>query len=192
MDLILASTSPYRRALLERLQVPFRCEAPGTDESPRKSEPPEALAKRLALAKAHSVATNNPSALVIGSDQVASIEPGSCIGKPGSHAAAAAQLRASSGKQVHFYTGLALVGIESGIEQAAVETFSVQFRSLTDREIDSYLRLDHPYDCAGSFKYESLGIALFDRMIGDDPTALEGLPLIATCRLLRLAGIPLP
>ena len=191
MDLILASTSPYRRALLERLQLSFRCEAPNTDETPRENEAPDALARRLALAKALSVATCNPRALVIGSDQVASID-GSCIGKPGSHAAAAAQLRASSGRQVDFYTGLAVIDIDSGFEQSLVATFSVQFRDLTDREIDNYLRLDQPYDCAGSFKYESLGIALFERMIGDDPTALEGLPLIDTCRLLRRAGIPLP
>jgi len=188
MDLILASTSPYRRRLMERLRLPFRCEAPDTDETPRPGEAPDALAHRLALAKATSVAASNPAALVIGSDQVASIE-GNCIGKPGNHEAATAQLRASSGNRVDFYTGIAAVCHETGHRDSIVVPFSVEFRTLTDAEIERYLRKEHPYDCAGSFKCEGLGIALFERMIGDDPTALEGLPLIALSRLLSAAGL---
>jgi len=189
MDLILASTSPYRKRLLERLQIPFGCRAPDTDETPRPGEHPDALAHRLALAKAGSVATSDPSALVIGSDQVASIN-GSCIGKPGDHAAATAQLRASSGNRVDFYMGVAVVCQETGHSDSLVVPFSVQFRELSDMEIENYLLREQPYDCAGSFKCEGLGIALFERMIGDDPTALEGLPLIALSRLLSKAGMP--
>ena len=189
MDLILASTSPYRKRLLERLQIPFECQAPDTDETPLPDEAPDALAHRLALAKAGSVATSNPSALVIGSDQVASIN-GSCIGKPGNHAAATAQLKASSGNRVDFYTGVAVVCQETGYSDSLVVPFSVQFRELSDLEIENYLLKEQPYDCAGSFKCEGFGIALFERMIGDDPTALEGLPLISLSRLLAKAGMP--
>ena len=189
MDLILASTSPYRKRLLERLQIPFDCRAPDTDETPRPGEAPDALAHRLALAKAGSVATSDPTALVIGSDQVASID-GSCIGKPDDHAAAKAQLKASSGNRVDFYTGIAVVCRETGHSDSLVVPFSVQFRELSDIEIENYLLKEQPYDCAGSFKCEGLGIALFERMIGDDPTALEGLPLIALSRLLSKAGMP--
>ncbi|QFU75869.1 septum formation inhibitor Maf [Halioglobus maricola] len=188
MHLILASTSTYRRALLERLQLPFLCQAPDVDETPLLDEHPAALAQRLCLAKANSVATLNPTALVIGSDQVASID-GSCIGKPGNFENAAGQLRASSGRRVDFYTGLALVGRDAGIEKVQVERFSVQFRKLSDAEITYYLNKEEPWDCAGSFKCEGLGVALFERMIGDDPTSLEGLPLIALCSMLREAGV---
>ena len=191
MDLILASTSPYRKRLLERLQIPFRCVAPQVDETPLPGEPPGRLAQRLALAKARAVLAENPGSLVIGSDQVASID-GSCIGKPGSHAAATAQLQASAGRRVDFYTAVALLGGAAGQVPCELVSFSVQFRDLDDAEIERYLKADQPYDCAGSFKCEGLGITLLDCMIGDDPTALEGLPLIALARLLRGAGIAAP
>jgi septum formation protein len=188
MELILASTSPYRRRLLERLQIPFSCASPDTDETPLPDEPAGALAGRLASAKAQSVALKHPGAVVIGSDQVASID-GIIIGKPGTHEAATQQLRASSGRVVDFYTGLAVSGPGGSDMRCITERFRVHFRPLTNDEIETYLCTEQPYDCAGSFKCEGLGIALFERMIGDDPTSLEGLPLIATCRLLREAGI---
>jgi septum formation protein len=188
MELILASTSAYRRRLLDRLQIAFSCQAPAVDEKPLRGESPESLARRLARAKAMAVSAHHPGAVVIGSDQVASID-GRCIGKPGGFDAAAQQLRDSSGRIVHFYTGLAVAGPGTGECRSSVEAFSVEFRALSDREIKAYLLQEEPYDCAGSFKCEGLGIALFERMSGDDPTSLEGLPLIATCRLLREAGV---
>jgi septum formation protein len=188
MDLILASTSPYRRALLERLQLPFRCEAPETDETPLPGESPAALATRLALEKARSVAASFPGATVIGSDQVAELE-GRVIGKPGHHAAALEQLLASSGKEVLFYTGVALVNAERNWAQFHVERFLTRFRALAEETLDRYLRREQPYDCAGSFKCEGLGIALFERLEGRDPTSLEGLPLIALTDLLMAAGV---
>lgn len=189
MDLILASTSAYRRNLLERLQIPFSAMAPDVDETALPEESASALAYRLANEKSHAVAQRHPEALVIGSDQVASIA-GRSVGKPGSHQAATEQLQKSSGQQVDFYTGLALTCLATGYSQTLVERFSVVFRQLDPAEIEAYLLKEEPYDCAGSFKCEGLGIALFEKMIGDDPTALEGLPLIATCRLLREAGVP--
>lgn len=191
MDLILASTSEYRKRLLERLQIPFRCVSPRVDESALPDEPPGTLAGRLALAKARAVARDHPTALVVGSDQVASIG-GSSIGKPGNHAAAAAQLRASAGRRVDFYTGVALLDGPGAAEYCVVEPFCVHFRALDDDEIDRYLHAEQPYDCAGSFKWEGLGITLFERMEGNDPTALEGLPLITLARLLRGVGLALP
>jgi septum formation protein len=188
MDLILASTSPYRRQLLQRLQIPFHCLAPAADESALPGEQAEALAGRLALAKANSIATSHPSALVIGSDQVACID-GEIMGKPGSHVAARAQLQASSAGQVCFYTGLALVCHERGFERFHVEPFTVQFRTLSEQAIENYLLREKPYDCAGSFKCEGLGITLFEAMLGRDPSSLEGLPLIALTDLLGEAGI---
>ena len=190
MDLILASTSPYRQLLLKRLQISFRCEAPDVDEAPLAGESASTLADRLARAKAQDVARKFPDAIVIGSDQVASIN-GRCIGKPGAHSVATGQLLDSSGKQVDFYTGVAVIGKDLGFTQSHVEQFSVVFRTLTLNEIETYLKKEQPYDCAGSFKCEGLGIALFEKMIGNDPTALEGLPLIATCRLLTAAGLPI-
>ena len=188
MALILASTSPYRERLLRRLQMPFHCVAPQTDESPLAGEQPDALAQRLALAKARDVAAHNPGAWVIGSDQVAALE-GHIMGKPGTHEMARGQLRASSGKQVKFYTGVALVGGPEQQEWFHVEHFSVYFQTLSEDSIERYLRREQPYDCAGSFKCEGLGIVLFSRLRGDDPTSLEGLPLIALTRLLRNAGL---
>jgi septum formation protein len=186
MELILASTSPYRKRLLERLQMPFRCEAPGVEETATAGETASGLAGRLALGKARAVRARFPTALVIGSDQVADVD-GLIMGKPGGYEAARRQLNHSSGKEVHFHTGLSLCG--PGLELTHVEPFRVAFRALTGAEIDYYLRLEQPYDCAGSFKCEGLGIALFSRMTGDDPTSLEGLPLISLVRMLAEAGV---
>ena len=187
-DIILASTSPYRRDLLQRLQIPFRCLAPQADESPLPGEQPADLAVRLALAKAHSLAPDHPNALIIGSDQVASVD-GRIMGKPGTHAAAVAQLRASSGQEVRFHTAIALVCTARQLEWFHVEPTSAHFRVLSEQAIESYLRREQPYDCAGSFKCEGLGIALFERLQGNDPTSLEGLPLIALTGLLARAGV---
>jgi MAF protein len=188
MDIILASTSPYRRRLLERLHLDFRCVAPTTDESPMPGEAPAATAARLARLKAQSVASAYPEALVIGSDQVASIDRVQ-MGKPGSHEAAQQQLRASSGREVCFHTGIALLSLARGVQQFHVEPFRVQFRTLGDAQIARYLASEQPYDCAGSFKVEGLGIALFERLTGSDPSSLEGLPLIALTGMLHLAGV---
>jgi septum formation protein len=187
-NLILASTSPYRRSLLERLKLPFECQAPDADETPLATEAPADLVYRLALAKAKSVSRANHAATVIGSDQAASLD-GKILGKPGNHSAATLQLRACSGREVNFYTGLAVVGENRGFQQVHVEPFTVVFRVLSDAMIDNYLHLEQPYDCAGSFKCEGLGIALFSRLRGDDPTALEGLPLISLVSILDAAGI---
>jgi septum formation protein len=188
MDIILASTSPYRKRLLERLGVAFHCLPPDIDESPLHGEPPQAMARRLAQAKAQAIADIHPKSLVIGSDQVASLD-GGVMGKPGNHEAAAAQLRASSGREVKFYTGLALVCSERQLQRTHVELFSAHFRSLTEQQINDYLQREQPFDCAGSFKVEGLGIALFTGLQGNDPSSLEGLPLIALVALLEEAGV---
>lgn len=187
-SLILASTSRYRRELLERLRLPFTVQAPRVDETPQPGEAPAALAERLALAKARAVAAQHPQAWVIGSDQVADLD-GSPIGKPGHHDAAVAQLRAMSGRSVVFQTGLALVA--PGFERTVLVPVTVRFRDLSAIEIETYLRLEQPYDCAGSAKSESMGIALLDAIESNDPTALIGLPLIQVCHLLRASGFPL-
>ena len=185
-SLILASTSRYRQELLARLRLPFEAVAPEVDETPLAGEAPAALAERLALAKARAVAATRPDAIVLGSDQVADLD-GQALGKPGSHAAAQAQLRLMSGRVVVFQTAVAVVarGL-AAIERAEVR---VRFRALSDAAIDAYLHADQPYDCAGSAKVESLGIALLESVESDDPTALIGLPLIRTCSLLRRAGL---
>lgn len=188
--LVLASTSPYRRALLTRLRVPFTVQNPEVNEIPQPAEAPAALARRLALAKAQAVARQHPQAWVIGSDQVADLD-GRALGKPGHHAAAAQQLRAMAGRTVRFHTAVAVVRQSSGFAGEALAEVAVDMRPLTDAQIDTYLQLDRPYDCAGSAKIECLGIALVDAVHSNDPTALEGLPLIATCRLLREAGLDL-
>jgi len=190
-ELILASTSPYRKRLLERLQLEFRCLAPGIEEHPLPGEDAAALAGRLALAKARAVAANQPDALVIGSDQAAELA-GTILGKPGSAQRAAAQLRACAGRSVQFHTGVALVCAACGLEEVHVVPFAVEFRRLDDGEIARYLERDQPWDCAGSFKVESLGIALFSALRGDDPSSLEGLPLIRLGAMLRRAGLQLP
>lgn len=187
MQLILASSSPYRRALLERLRLPFAVLSPGIDEMALPGETGPELARRLATRKATAVGGENPAAVVIGSDQVPTLGD-DLLDKPGSAHAAIAQLRASSGRVVEFDTGLCVVapGHEPLVD--CVRT-TVHFRHLDEREIRAYVALDQPLDCAGGFKWESLGIALFERLQGDDPTALEGLPLIALCRLLRQVGL---
>lgn len=188
--LILGSTSVYRRELLGRLNVPFSVESPDVDETPRPGEQPADLAQRLALAKALAVAARFPDCVVIGSDQVADLD-GQPLGKPGTHERAVAQLRQMRGKTVVFQTAVAVVCLETGFSQQSLAPVRVQFRPLDDAEIESYLRLEQPYDCAGSAKSEGLGIALLDAIENDDPTALVGLPLIRTSRMLRAAGIAL-
>ena len=186
--LILGSTSRYRRELLERLRLPFEVHAPDVDETPRPGETPAALAQRLALAKAQAVSAAHPDAVVIGSDQVADLD-GEPIGKPGTHDRAVAQLRAMRGRSVVFQTAVAVVRASTGYTGSALVPVTVRFRDLSDAEIEHYLRTEQPYDCAGSAKCETLGIALLDAIESDDPTALIGLPLIRTSALLRAAGI---
>ena len=186
--LILASTSRYRRELLERLRLPFSVVSPQVDEPPHEGESPAALAMRLADAKAAAVAALHPQAVVIGSDQVAELD-GVPIGKPGSHPRAVEQLRAMRGRSVTFQTAVAVRRADTGYAGAALAPVRVHFRALTDAEIEHYLRTEQPYDCAGSAKCETLGIALLDAIESDDPTALVGLPLIRTSALLRAAGI---
>ena len=188
--LILGSTSRYRYELLSRLRIPFDVVAPDVDETPLAGESPLALASRLALAKAHAVAKLHPQAVVIGSDQVADLH-GEPLGKPGNHDRAVQQLQRMRGQTVVFQTAVAVVCHTTGFEQMEVAPVRVRFRDLTDNEIESYLQAEQPYDCAGSAKGEGLGIALLDAIDNDDPTALIGLPLIRTCRMLREAGIAL-
>ena len=189
--LVLGSTSRYRRELLERLGLPFTVAEPHTDETPQPGETPRALALRLALAKARAVAQQHPDAVVIGSDQVADLA-GQPLGKPGEHARAVQQLRQMRGQTVVFQTAVAVVCAATGFEQVDLAPVEVKFRDLSDAEIERYLRTEQPYDCAGSAKSEGLGIALLDAIHSDDPTALIGLPLIRTCRMLRAAGLVLP
>ena len=189
--LVLGSTSRYRRELLTRLGLPFTTEAPGVDETPQKGESPRDLAVRLALAKARDVARRHPQAIVIGSDQVADLA-GQPLGKPGNHERAVAQLRAMRGQTVIFQTAVSVVCQATGFKQSDLAAVEVRFRALEDDEIERYLRAEQPYDCAGSAKSEGLGIALLDAIHSDDPTALIGLPLIRTARLLRAAGLRLP
>jgi septum formation protein len=186
--LVLASTSRYRRALLDQLGLPFVVAAPAADETPLPGEAPAQTALRLAEAKARSVARDYPDALVIGSDQVADCD-GRAVGKPADHADAVAQLTALSGKTVVFHTGLALLDAGSGDCQTAMVDVRSTFRDLTAAEIEAYLRRDQPYDCAASVKSDALGIALFVRIESDDPTALVGLPLIRLTDMLRAAGV---
>ncbi len=186
--LILGSTSTYRRDLLARLHIPFEVAAPDVDETPLPGEAPHALAKRLALAKAKAVAAKFPEGVVIGSDQVADLH-GQSLGKPGTHDRAVTQLRLMRGQTVVFQTAVSVVCLESGFEQSSLAAVRVTFRDLTDREIENYLRIEQPYDCAGSAKSEGLGIALLASIDSDDPTALVGLPLIRTCKMIQAAGI---
>ncbi len=186
--LILASTSPYRRELLGRLGLAFDVANPRTDESPFPDESPEMLALRLSEAKARAVVDEYPEALIIGSDQVATVD-GKIFGKPGTHERAVEQLRELSGKTVNFFTGLCLLNARTGqVDVRGIPTL-VTFRELSDAEIDHYLRREPAYNCAGSAKSEGLGIALLHSMRGDDPNALVGLPLIALCDMLRRQGV---
>lgn len=188
--LLLGSSSVYRRELLQRLRLPFDIATPDVDETPQAGERPPELARRLALAKARAVAARHPQAIVIGSDQVADLG-GEPLGKPGTHERATEQLRRMRGRTVIFQTAVAVVCQDSGFEQLDLAAVRVRFRALSDAEIELYLRVEQPYDCAGSAKSEGLGIALLDAIDSDDPTALIGLPLIRTARMLRAAGLPL-
>ena len=187
MQLILASTSPFRRSILEKLGLPFDCHAPEVDETPHPGETPSQLVERLSIAKAQAVAAHLKEGLVIGSDQVAVID-NDILGKPGNHENAVAQLQRASSKTVTFLTGLALVNVKTGSIQAEVVPFKVVFRELSREQIDNYLKAEQPYNCAGSFKSEGLGIALFERLEGDDPNTLIGLPLIRLIRMLEKEG----
>lgn len=188
--LVLGSTSPYRRELLTRLRIPFAVAAPDVDETPLAFETPKQLACRLAMAKARAVAVHYPTSVVIGSDQVADLD-GQTLGKPGNHANAVVQLHQMRGKTVIFQTAVAVVCLETGFAQMDLAQVKVKFRDLTDTEIETYLLAETPYDCAGSAKSEGLGIALLESIDNDDPTALVGLPLIRTCRMIHAAGIRL-
>ena len=187
-QLVLASTSPFRRELLNRLEISFKTANPQTDESALPGESPEELALRLSEAKARAVVPFFPDALIIGSDQVATVD-GKIYGKPGTHERAVAQLRELSGKTVNFFTGLCLFNAQSGIADVRGIPTLVTFHQLTDSEIENYLSGEPAYNCAGSAKSEGLGIALISSMRGDDPNALVGLPLIALCDMLRQQGL---
>ncbi len=186
---ILASTSPYRRDLLARLGIPFTVAAPAVEETPLPDETPAQLVQRLAQAKAGAVFTQHPQAIVIGADQMA-VCAGAVLGKPGNAERAARQLRRVSGKRVDFLNGLALMAPSLPAARVELVVYAVHMRELSDEEIAGYIRRDHPFDCAGSFRSEGLGIALASRLEGDDPTALVGLPLIRLCTLLAAAGRP--
>jgi len=189
--LVLASTSPFRRALLERLEVPFETLSPDVDESRHAGENAETLVMRLSEAKARAGAADWPDALIIGSDQVALCDT-EVLGKPGDHATACAQLARLSGRRVTFLTGLCLFDARSGEVRVEIVPYHVTFRRLAPEQIDRYLKADRPYDCAGSFKSEGLGISLFESMEGEDPNALIGLPLIRLVSWLNEAGIAIP
>jgi septum formation protein len=186
--LILGSSSKYRRELLERLRLPFTATSPDVDETPLPLETPESLARRLALEKALAVARQFPEAIVIGSDQVADLQ-GAPLGKPLTHERAVQQLRQMRGQTVVFQTAVAVVCLSTGFQQSDLAPVRVVFRDLGDEEIEAYLHAEQPYDCAGSAKSEGLGIALLEAIESDDPTALIGLPLIRTCRMLKAAGL---
>jgi len=189
--LVLASTSRYRRELLQRFGLEFDCEAPGVEEDPRAGETPLALAQRLAAAKAEAVALRHPHAVVIGSDQVAELA-GQALAKPGDHAAAIAQLRVCRGQEVTFHTAVCVIDARRNAPIAFIDTTRVRFRGLSEDEIERYLVAERPYDCAGSFKSEGLGAVLFASIHNEDPTALIGLPLIALADALRRCGYRLP
>ena len=190
-QLVLASTSPYRRELLERLQVPFVTAAPAVDETPMDREEPQALAMRLAIAKAQAVQHAWPDALIIGSDQVAVVGE-KLLNKPGNHANALAQLRLMRGKAVRFYTAVCVIAARSARQHTALVPVTVHMRDVTDEQIERYLQAEQPYDCAGSARIEGMGITLVARLECDDPSALIGLPLIALCDILRREGMSLP
>ena len=188
MDIVLASSSPYRRELLSRLGLRFDTVSPGVDERPMDGEPPWAMVARLARFKAQAVAPLRPRALIVGSDQVAVLD-NHIMGKPGSHEANVRQLRLAGGRQVRFLTGIALLNAGSGEMQCEVVEYGVHFRPLDEAQVEAYVRAEKPYDCAGGFRSEGLGVALFQRMEGEDPSALIGLPLIALVSMLRREGI---
>lgn len=187
-NLILASTSPFRKAILEKLGIAFETRSPHVDETPQNSESPQQLVERLSIAKAKAVAETLDDGLVIGSDQVAVID-GEILGKPGNHENAIKQLQFASGKTVTFLTGLCLYNAGSNLYQVEVVPFKVVFRELTDQQINNYLTKEQPYNCAGSFKSEALGITLFEKLEGEDPNTLIGLPLIRLVRMLEQEGV---
>lgn len=186
-QLVLASTSPFRKQLLEKLHLQFITDKPNVDETPLAGETAIELVERLAVAKASALAPVYENALLIGSDQVC-VNDGKILGKPGNFDNAFAQLKAASGKKITFYTGLALVNSKTGHVQSLVEPFSVQFRELTDAMIENYLHKEQPFNCAGSFKSEGYGIALFESLEGKDPNSLIGLPLISLIKMLEAQG----
>lgn len=188
MQIILGSTSPYRKELLRRLGLTFESAAPDIDETRLADEIPQALVARLAEEKAKAVAGNYADALIIGSDQVAVLN-NEVLGKPGNHKKAVAQLEKASGETVAFYTGLCLYNTSTKKLQVDVIPFNVVFRKLSRNQIENYLKTEQPYNCAGSFKSEGLGVALFERLEGEDPSALIGLPLIRLCRMLEQEGV---
>ncbi len=188
LRLVLASSSPYRRQLLEKLGLPFETISPEIDESAQPGEHPEALVARLAEHKARAAASHYPDALIIGSDQVAVLD-GTIVGKPGSHANAVRQLQAASGKKIIFHTGVCLLNSRTGKTQTEAVPYTVVFRRLGRQQIENYLRKEQPYNCAGSFKSEGLGIALFERFEGEDPNTLIGLPLIRLVDMLEREGM---
>ncbi len=189
MKLVLASSSPFRRALLDKLQLDYTTDSADIDESPVAGESVEHMVTRLAEAKARALADNYPEALIIGSDQSATLD-GQLLHKPGGYEKAFQQLKAASGQQVTFYTGLCLLNTQNQTAETLCDPFTVTFRVLTDSEIQHYLEREEPYNCAGSFKSEALGISLFESLKGKDPNSLIGLPLIELCRLLKKQGMP--
>ena len=186
--IVLASSSPYRQELLRKLGLQFTSISPDVDETPQKGESPETMVKRLAETKVHAISEQFPKALIIGSDQVAVLD-GKVLGKPGNHQRAKEQLKAASAKKVTFFTGLCLYNSSTGHAQVDFVPFHVQFRKLTDEQIENYLLKEQPYNCAGSFKSEGLGIALFQCLEGEDPNALIGLPLIKLIDMLKVEGV---
>jgi septum formation protein len=189
--LVLASTSPFRREILQKLAIPFDAAAPDTDETMMDKESPEALVSRLAESKARAVAHDWPNALIIGSDQVACVD-GEILGKPGNRQNAMQQLTQAAGKAVTFYTGLCLLNSGSQQAQISCELFKVYFRQLNEAQIARYLDHEQPFNCAGSFKSEGMGITLFSKLEGDDPNTLIGLPLIRLVEMLGNEGVELP
>ena len=187
IELVLASSSPFRRRLLEQLSVKFRTLDPDIDESILPDEKPETLVQRLSIAKARAVVSKAPAALIIGSDQVA-VHQGTIVGKPKDHADAVGQLLSSSGKTITFFTSVALLNSENGYLQTEVVPFKVRFRSLTREKIENYLKREQPYGCCGSLRADGLGIALLDQLRGEDPTALIGLPLTVLAQMLEKEG----
>jgi len=187
-QIVLGSTSPFRREILGKLGLPFDCAAPNVDESPLSGETPQQLVARLAEQKAKAVAPNHPNSLIIGSDQIAILD-GNILGKPGNHANAVEQLSRASGNSVTFLTGLCLYNSGSGQTQIEAVPFIVHFRPLSSRQIENYLEKEQPYNCAGSFKSEGLGISLFEKLEGDDPNTLIGLPLIRLIKMLEIEGV---
>lgn len=186
--ILLASSSPYRRKLLEKLGLDFEWASPEIDETAKPGEQPEQLVRRLAEEKARRLATTHPNYLIIGSDQIASLN-NHILGKPHTHAKAAAQLKSFCLREVTFLTGLCLFNARTKHTQTTVESYRVKFRSLTEAQIENYLHREQPYDCAGSFKAEGLGICLFERFDGEDPNTLVGLPLIALTSMLINEGV---